>query len=188
MAGPQSEDNMKRHPWGKIPSIVFADGFTLYESRAISQYLARRYAFPLLPAVGDAEATARFEQAAQEELLYFGEPAGRLGFEKVVKRLLGLPADEAVVAAARGALVAFFDVAERALRGRDHMAGAAFTLVDLYYVPLIQRLFACGHGDLVLARPAVRAWWDRVVSRPAIAKLLAADAEAMAAATATANK
>ncbi|EFQ32253.1 uncharacterized protein GLRG_07397 [Colletotrichum graminicola M1.001] len=62
------------------------------------------------------------------------------------------------------------------------MAGNDFTLIDIYYIPLIQRLFAGGYGDIVLGRKAVAACWDRVVGRPAIKKLLAADQEAAAAA------
>ncbi|KAK2040092.1 glutathione S-transferase domain-containing protein, partial [Colletotrichum somersetense] len=178
----KSEENMKRHPWGKVPVVRFPDGFTLYESRAICKYLAAKYSFPLLPPTPDAEAVALFDQAQSEEMLYFADPAGKIAFEKFVKRFMGLPADEAVVSGALRSLEAFFDVAERALRQRDYMAGNDFTLVDIHYIPMIQRLFACGYGDVVLGRKAVAAWWERIVSRPAIKKLLASDQEAVAAA------
>lgn len=167
-----------------MPSIAFPDGFALYESRAICRYLARKYGIPLLPPADDLEATARFERAAQEEMLYFAEPAGRISFEGVVKPVRGLPVDEAAVAAAVAALEPVFDVAERALRDRHYMAGDTCTLVDLDYVPFVQRFFVAGCGHLVTSRPAVKAWWERVVNRPAIAKMLAADAEARAAAAA----
>lgn len=62
------------------------------------------------------------------------------------------------------------------------MAGDAFTLVDLDYVPFVKRLFLVGDGDSVTSRPAVQAWWDRVVNRPAVARMLAADDETRAAA------
>lgn len=114
-------------------------------------------------------------------MLYFAEPAGKIAFEKFAKRFMGLPADEAVVSGALKSVEAFFDVAERVLQQRDYMAGGSFTLVDIYYIPLIQRLFVCGYGDVITSRKAVAAWWDRVIKRPAIEKLLAADQEAMAA-------
>lgn len=173
---------MKRHPWGKIPVVTFPDGFTVYESRAISKYLAKKYSFPLLPADSDIEANALFDQVLSEEMLYFADPAGKIAFEKFAKKFMGLPADEAVVSGALKSVEAFFDVADRALQQRDYMAGRGFTLVDIYYIPLIQRLFASGYGDVITSRKAVAAWWDRVVNRPAIKKLLAADQEAMAAA------
>ncbi|KAK8116463.1 Glutathione S-transferase [Apiospora kogelbergensis] len=169
----KSAEHMKRTPWGKIPAVTFADGFTLYESRAICKYLAKKYSLPLLPPDSDLEAS--------EEMHYFADPASKIGFEKFAKKFMGLPADEAVVESALKSVEAFFDVAEGVLKQRDYMAGKDFTLIDIYYIPLVQRLFACGYGDLIVNRKAVAAWWDRVSGRPAIQKLLTADKEAMAA-------
>ena len=116
-------------------------------------------------------------------MLYFAEPAGRIAFEKFAKRFMGLPSDEAVVSDALRSVETFFDVAEQFLHHKDYMAGNDFTLVDIYYIPLIQRLFACGHGDIIVSREAVSAWWDRCVNRPAIQRMLAADKEAAIAAS-----
>jgi glutathione S-transferase len=173
---------LKRHPWGKIPVITFPNGFTLYESRAICTYLARKYSFPLLPQDSDVETAALFDQAQCEETIYFAEPAGKLISEKFGKTFMGLPADENVVSDALRALEKYFDVAERLLQEKDYMAGKKFTLTDIYYIPLIHRLFACGYADLVVDRKTVSAWWDRCMGRPAIRKMLAADKEAMDAA------
>jgi glutathione S-transferase len=115
-------------------------------------------------------------------MLYFAEPAGRIAFEKFAKRFMGLPPDDAVVSDALRSVEMFFDVAERLLHHKDYMAGNEFTLVDIYYIPLIQRLFACGYGDTIVSREAVSAWWDRCVNRPAIRRMLAADKEAAVAA------
>lgn len=100
------------------------------------------------------------------------------------KKFTGLPPNETVVSDALRSIEAFFDVAERLLQDKDYMAGNEFTLADINYIPLIQRLFACGCGDVILSRKAVSAWWNRCVTRPAIQKLLAADKEAMVGATA----
>jgi len=96
---------------------------------------------------------------------------------------MGLPSDEAVVSDALRSVETFFDVAEQFLHHKDYMAGNDFTLVDIYYIPLIQRLFACGYGDVIVSREAVSAWWNRCVNRPAIQRMLAADKEAAAAAS-----
>ncbi|KAB8076981.1 glutathione S-transferase [Aspergillus leporis] len=179
----KSEEHKNRHPWGKIPVITSAEGFTLYESRAICKYLAAKYSFPLLPPDSDVEAAALFDQAQCVEMLYFAEPAGRIAFEKFAKRFMGLSPDDAVVSDALRSVEMFFDVAERLLHHKDYMAGNDFTLVDIYYIPLIQRLFACGYGDIIVSREAVSAWWDRCVNRPAIQRMLAADKEAAVAAS-----
>jgi glutathione S-transferase len=179
---------LKRHPWGKIPVITFPGGFTIYESRAICEYLAKKYSFPLLPPDSDLEAAALFDQAQSVETLYFADPAGKIAFEKFAKKFMGLPPNEAVVSDALRSVEMYFDVAERLLQHKDYMAGNDFTLADIYYIPLIQRLFACGYGDIISSRKAVNAWWERCMSRPAIQKLLAADQEAMAAAAAAMRK
>lgn len=174
---------MKRHPWGKIPVVTFPEGFTLYESRAICKYLARRYSFPLLPPDSDMEAAALFDQAQSAEMLYFAEPAGRISFEKFAKKIMGLPSNDAVVSEALSSVEVFFDIAERLLQHKDYMAGSNFTLMDIYYIPLIQRLFACGYGDVILSRKAVSAWWGRCMRRPAIQNMLATDKQSAAAAS-----
>jgi glutathione S-transferase len=129
---------------------------------------------------------ALFDQAQSVEMIYFAEPAGKIAFEKFAKRFMGLPANETAVSNALQSLETFFDIAERILRQKNYMAGNEFSLADIYYIPLIQRLCACGYGDLIVRREALNAWWDRCMSRPAIQKLMAADKEAMAAATAAA--
>lgn len=126
---------------------------------------------------------ALFDQAQSVETLYFADPAGRIAFEKFAKKFMGLPADEAVVSEALRSVEMFFNVAEGLLRQKDYMAGNIFTVVDIYYIPLIQRLFACGYGDMIVSREAVGAWWDRCTKRPAIQRLLAADREVAAAAS-----
>ena len=175
---------MKRHPWGKVPVITFPGGFTLYESRAICKYLANKLSFPLLPPDSDVEAAALFDQAQSVEMLYFADPAGKIAFEKFAKKFMGLPPNDAVVSEALQSVETFFDVAERLLQSEDYMAGKEFTLADIYYIPLIQRLFACGYADVILSRKAVSAWWERCINRPAIQQLLVADKEAAAAASA----
>lgn len=180
----KSPEHMARHPWGKIPVAVWEDGFTLYESRAICRYIALKHALPLLPPASDAKAAALFEQALSSETLYFAEPAGRIGYEKFVKPFRGLPADEAVVAAALKEVEAYFDVADKLLQKTQFMAGDELSLVDIYYIPLVKRLFAVGFGETVLSRPNVAAWWHRATNMPEIKKLLDADQAAMAAAMA----
>ncbi|WAO96166.1 Hypothetical protein NCS54_01383000 [Fusarium falciforme] len=163
----KSDEHMKRHPWGKVPVVTFPNGFTLFESRAICKYLTKKYSFPLLPPDSDPEAVALFDQAQSVEMVNFAEPAGKIAFEKFAKRFIGLPPDETVVEGALRAVEAFFDVAEGLLQNHDYMAGNDFTLVDIYYIPVVQRLFACGYTDVIFSRKA---------------KLLAADKEAAAAA------
>lgn len=123
---------------------------------------------------------ALFDQAESVEISYFLEPAGKIAFEKFVKKRMGLPADEKIVSDALRSVEMYLEIAERSLLQKKFVAGDEFTLVDIYYIPLIRRLFACGYEDLILRHGAVNAWWNRCMSRPAIKKLFPADEEAMA--------
>lgn len=79
-------------------------------------------------------------------------------FEKFAKKFIGLPTNEAIASGALNAVEAFFDVAKRLLRQREYMTGNEFGLGPLHNVPLVQRLFAFGYGDLLLQREVVSAW------------------------------
>lgn len=70
------------------------------------------------------------------------------------------------------ALEKFFDVAEKQLLTEGYMAGGELTLADIYYVPLMERLVACGYGRLVESRPAVQAWWAKLQERPSFTEVM----------------
>ena len=82
------------------------------------------------------------------------------------------------MAAALKGIEGYFDIVDGMLVGeREYMAGETFGLVDVYYVPLVNRLFDMGYGEMVLKRANVRAWWDRCSNRPAVKKMLDEDRE-----------
>lgn len=168
----QTPEHLARHPMGKVPAISFPNGFKLSESRPICKYLARKYSMPLLPSSSDIEATAKFEEAEVLETLYFATPAGKISFEKMVKKFLGLPADDEAVKQAEKELEAFLDVADGILHKQGYFAGEDFSLVDIYYLPIVQRLFVCGYEDLFKSRPGWSTWVDRCMSRPAVREII----------------
>ncbi len=53
------------------------------------------------------------------------------------------------------------------------MGGDEFSLVDILYLPYTQKLFESGDGNLITDRPNVKAWWERVSSRPTWKSVLA---------------
>jgi glutathione S-transferase len=62
------------------------------------------------------------------------------------------------------------------------MAGESYTLINLYYTPLMLRLLAVGQGNLITSHKAVIAWYDCCMIRLALQRVLAAGTEAAEAA------
>ncbi|EEQ30141.1 putative glutathione transferase [Microsporum canis] len=165
----KSPEYLARNPFGKVPVIVTSDGITMYESRGIARYLCTRYNFDLLPDPKDNAAVALFEQEISCEAAFFDRPASAIIYESAIKPLLGMEISQAAVDENRKTLGEYLDVAEAIFSktGKKFWAGDKYTLVDVYYIPQLGRIFERGHGDLITSRPALKAWWERCMARPA---------------------
>jgi glutathione S-transferase len=149
-----------------------ADGFTLYESRAINKFLAAQFGLPYVPSLSDLKARALFDQAEGVEVSHFSPSVDTISYERFAKPVMGLETDEKRVGEARGRLEAHFDVLEGILGGQAFIAGKGFSLVDICYVVMVDRLRNCGEGELVSGRKNLSAWWARCLERPAVKKFL----------------
>ncbi|KIJ66149.1 hypothetical protein HYDPIDRAFT_174824 [Hydnomerulius pinastri MD-312] len=158
----------ERQPFGQIPYID-DDGFYLYESRAISRYLVKKYPNQGTPGLipTDPQAEALFEQAASTEYSNFNNYASSIVFERVFKARRGLKADEAKVDENLATLNAKLDVYEVILGKQKYLAGDNVTLADLFHLPYGSMLFAADCGNVITSRPNVARWWKDISNRPA---------------------
>lgn len=85
--------------------------------------------------------------------------------------MFGQPVDEVALENAKKTLAEKLDVFDGILAKQDYMGGTNFSLVDIFYMPLMSKLFEVNEGDLVGTRPNVQAWWDRVSARNSWKKL-----------------
>jgi glutathione S-transferase len=147
------------NPNGMIPTLVDGD-FTLWESRAIMQYLAAKK-----PEAGLLGANERERADVTRWLLWdashLNRHVGAIMFEKVVKGLFKMgPPDEAVIKTAQEQVKRFYGVLETCLAGKTYLVGerltiadlsvaCAFTFADMVGVPL---------GDF----PNIKAWLARI--------------------------
>lgn len=152
------------NPMGKIPALADG-GFRLWESNAINWYAAEKHpAAGLLPATPEGRASVQrwlFFQAAHVSPACV--PLFRATNPRVQEhwRTKGDPAAAAV---ARVELARWLAVLEAALAGREWLEGA-FTLADVAYAP---HLWLVVEGGFTLAPyPAVQAWLERLLARPA---------------------
>lgn len=163
----KSAEHLKRQPFGQIPAIEH-DDFKLYETQAIVRYIDAAFDGPPLTPP-EPRAMARMSQV-MNILDWYVTPSltAGVGFNRIVKPLVGMPVDEAAVEAAlpltRTALAALSDL----LGDNAYFAGAALSLADLT---------AIAHLDLAPQVPEVAemlrgsplvAWLDRMNARESV--------------------
>jgi len=161
----KSEEYLRIQPFGKVPAWVEDDGFQVIESRAILKYLDAKYdGVKLVPS--DLRHFAAMEQWISVEHSYFTPAAMAIIYQRVFFPMRGIPCDEQKVEEARTTLAPILDTLESAVSNSHYLVGSSFTLADLVYLPYLEYLKAAGSFDLVEARPALFAWWERCSSRP----------------------
>ncbi|EIM90669.1 glutathione S-transferase-like protein [Stereum hirsutum FP-91666 SS1] len=162
----KSPDFLEKQPFGQVPYID-DNGFILFESRAISCYIARKYAAQgtqeLLPT--DLNAYAAFEQAASIEFSNFDPFATALVDEKIFKPARGLATDEERVKELSTKLDAKLDAYDKLLSKQKYLAGEQITLADLFHLSYGTMLDQAGL-DIMTRKPNVARWWKDITSRP----------------------
>lgn len=164
--------HMARHPFGVVPVLEDDDGFVLYESRAVIRFLDARFPEPSLTPAAPRD-RARMDQWLSVDQSYVAPHTRALAIERVVKKHEGRGSDPAVERAAEGALAAALAVYDAALRGREHLAGEAFSLADVSLMPYVASLPMIGAEHLLGPLPHLRAWWERESGRPSWRKVVA---------------
>jgi glutathione S-transferase len=146
---------------GAVPTLVDGD-FVLTESRAIMQYLAsKKPESGLLPRdeAGRADVTRwQFWDAA-----HFSPQMGTLGFEIVVKGMMGLGEPDATkIQEALGNFRRFAAVLNKRLEGKQYVVGSALTIADL---TLASSLMYAKQVEAPLVEfPNLQAWFSRVTA------------------------
>lgn len=152
------------NPRGKVPAIV-DDGFALWESGAILEYLEERYPEPpLLPQ--DLQGRATVRRLAAEAEGHFSALQRRL-FELAFGKS---PASEDDIAAVKSAWAAELQRWEVYLGDREHLAGA-LSLADFVAYPYIRSLLRADERRPEFAvseviPPGVRGWMSRIAALP----------------------
>lgn len=165
--GPPAE-HLARHPFGKIPAFEH-DGFTLYETGAITRYVDEAFEGPALQPAAPA-ARARMNQAISV-LDHYVYPILVWGIyvERVVAPLAGRAPDEDKIAHALPRAWACLDALEALGGDGPWLAGADLTLADLHAAPMFDYFVTAPEGEALLEdRPRLSAWWARMATRPSL--------------------
>src|SRR2546427_11587578 len=141
------------NPYGRVPTLE-EDGFVLYESTAILEYLeATHPSPPLVP----ADARGRALVAMHVKLCDI-QLARQTGIIIFPKRFLPRERwDEAAMAQAKKEIEKHLGIVEQQLAGKEWMVGERYSLVEVCYTPFVE-FFSLME---IAAPPAVAAWTAR---------------------------
>jgi glutathione S-transferase len=145
------------NPYGRVPTLE-EDGFLLYESTAILEYLeATHPAPPLLPA--DARGRALVSMHMKLCDLQLSRQTGTIIFPK---RFLPKERwDEGAMAQAKKEIERHLEILDRQLQGKEYLVADRYTLAEVCYTPFVEFL------PLMEISPpsAVGAWSARILAR-----------------------
>jgi glutathione S-transferase len=172
----RQEPHLKRHPFAKVPAFEH-DGFELYETQAILRYIDE--GFPSAP----LQPTELHEFARMNQIIgivdAYAWPSIAAGilFNRMLAPRLGLPVDEAAIAAALPRARLCLSEIARLQGDQPYLAGGRISLADLLVIPLLYYFSRLPEGAAPMAEhPGLQAWLRRMeerqsfqVTKPALA-------------------
>ncbi|KAI6695731.1 hypothetical protein NL676_023441 [Syzygium grande] len=168
----KKEHFLALNPFGQVPA--FEDGdLTLFESRAITQYIAHVYKDKGAPLVCEGKPMATVSVWMEVEAHQFDPVASKLQWELVLKSMFGMTTDAAVVEENEAKLAKVLDIYEARLSQSKYLGCDCVTLADLHHLPALNNLMKTPVKKLFDARPKVSAWVTDIMARPSLAKVLA---------------
>jgi glutathione S-transferase len=164
----REEPHLSRHPFAKVPAFEH-DGFALYETQAILRYIDEGFPVaPLQPT--DLHEFARMNQIMGVVDAYaWPSIAGGILVNRLLNPRLGLPVDEAAIAAAVPEARLCLSEFARLMGERPFMTGERVSLADLMVFPLLYYFRRVPEGTGPLAdHPTLTSWIRRLEERQSV--------------------
>jgi glutathione S-transferase len=160
-------DYLTINPLGQVPSLILPDGSLMTESAAMAIYLADKHsAAGLSPPLGSP-----LRPAFLRWMIYFATTvyASDLRVYYASRYTADPGAAAAVKAAAVEAMAREWEIYAHALGARSYTLGEIFSAVDIYAAMLAT--WNLDVAGFFRTHPNVKALYDRVVARPAVASV-----------------
>ncbi len=152
--------HMARQPFGQLPALD-DDGFGMFESRAMARYIDGKAGNKLTPT--NLQQRATMEQWISVETENFTPHAMKFVYHTIFQR----EQTPETLANATTKLDVACGVLDKALAGKQFLAGDQFTIADITYAPYIEYAMSTAAKDIFGKYPSFTAWWGRVGTRPA---------------------
>ena len=158
----KNPEYLKIHPFGQVPALD-DDGFIVYDSTVINEYLEDEYPLPaLLPSDSEGKARARLMEDFRDN--YFNPPFVEIIHE--IRKPEGQK-DPQLIERCKADIIKCFDRIEQELTGREYLAGV-FSLADIAFMSNLDAL----ERFQIPVDPKyknMRAWMERLKARPSYA-------------------
>lgn len=156
--------HFERHPFGRIPTLHH-DGFTLYETGAITRYIDEEFSgVPLQPT--STRARARMNQVISVLDAYAYYP---MIWSVFVQRISipksGTETDEAIISEALPRIDTCLTALDNLLGPQRCFAGDAISLADLHAAPMLLYFSLTAEGRRMLTKYADLSRWLSEVSQ-----------------------
>jgi glutathione S-transferase len=162
MAGEtQTPEFLKISPTGKIPAIEI-DGFKLFESGAITRYLASINNSPIYPQ--DAKKRALIDAWMEYVSIHVAHAMGRVLYNRVFAPMFDQKVDQESLKVGLDFLAKYFPVLDKQLSQNSHLAGNEFSLAD---ISLLGILDPCEIAQVDVSKyPSIVKWRANLKSKP----------------------
>ena len=160
--GNDDPDYRAKNPNGRLPTLELDDGYTLWESGAVTRYLCAEYSLGnLCPSDNRARAAAdKWMDWCSLNLASFNRV--------FLENYFTLPSeqrDQAAIDAAVAAAIPMYDILEKQLADRPYLCGDTMTMAEIPAGSLTHRWLHWLPDPP--SHPNVKAWYDRLAARPA---------------------
>nr|CAB3455294.1 unnamed protein product [Digitaria exilis] len=167
--------HLKLNPFGKMPG--FQDGdLVLFESRAISKYILRKYGkaeLDLLRDNGSIEESSMVDVWTEVEAEQYYPAIAPVVFECIINPFImrTAPTNQTVVDASLERLRGVLGIYEARLEKTAYLAGDSVSFADLNHIPFTFYFMATPYASIFDDYPKVKAWWERLMARPAVERV-----------------
>ena len=159
----KSPEYLKVHPFGQVPALD-DEGFVLYDSTVINEYLEDEYPYPsLMPSDSEGRARARLLEDFRDS--HFNAYCVHIIFE--MRKPEG-ERDAQRIDNARAQIIAAFDRLETELEGKEYLAGT-FSLADIAFMANFDFLERFAIPVDPTRHKNTAAWIARLKARPSYA-------------------
>ena len=157
------------HPFGRVPVMVH-DGFSLYETGAITRYLDRAFPVPSLQPASP-QALARMDQIIGIVDSYGYWPMVRQVFShRVFRARTDQPVDQAEIERGLAASAKVLAALESLIEEGPRIGDAPVSLADLHLGAMMAYFVLAPEGATLLRDyRRLTAWWERTSARPSFA-------------------